>query len=315
MEPQKNRVVIAIVGPTCAGKTDVAFHLAKELNTEIISCDSRQVYKELTIGTAKPPEDYLHQVRHHFINHISINNNYNAGKFAAEALNVLEKLFDKGKIPIVVGGSGLYLNALIYGIFETENISPSIREKLQRELEEKGLEYLCEKLKTIDAEKYQTIDRNNSRRVIRALEVYEHTGIPISKLHREKHSHRNFNAKLFGLNWDRKKLYERINKRVDQMLSYGLIYEVRNVLTQGYDKNLNALQTVGYKEVIDYLESRVSYEEMVELIKKNTRRYAKRQMTWFRKNKNIVWFDVDEEILMKRFVQSKIIESLLRNSS
>ncbi len=287
--------VLAVVGPTASGKTKLSIDLATHLNTEIISADSRQIYKELSIGTAKPEIDDLNKVKHHFIDHISINEKYDVGKFVKEASEVISKLHHENKLPIVVGGTGLYINSLLYGIFEGPSSDKNIRTSLEAELNELGLQSLLEKLKKFDFETYQRIDKNNPRRVIRALEVYYLTGQPISKLQKVKQRKPDYEIYIFGLNWDRKILYERINKRTEKMIKNGLIDEVKTVIEKfGEDVNV-VLQTVGYKEVIQFLKNEISYDEMIELIKRNTRRYAKRQLTWFRKDKNIFWFDVESE--------------------
>lgn len=287
--------VLAIVGPTASGKSKLALLLAQKLNTEIISADSRQIYKELTIGTAKPTEEELAQVKHHFVNHISIKENYDVGKFVQEASQVISKLHSENKIPIVVGGTGLYINSLLYGIFEGPSSDNQIRQSLENEFKASGLNSLLEKLKEVDPETYNRIDKNNPRRIIRALEVFYLTGQPISLLQKEKHRKPDYINFLFGINWDRKVLYERINNRVDKMIKDGLIDEVKSILNNfGEDVNV-VLQTVGYKEVIQYLKNEITFDEMIELIKRNTRRYAKRQLTWFRKDKNIIWFNLHSE--------------------
>lgn len=291
----KKKIIIAIVGPTCSGKSDLAFQIAEELQTEIISADSRQIYNELTIGTAKPPNEYLNKIKHHFIDHISIEENYNVGIYSKESEQIIDTLFSNGKIPIVVGGSGLYINSLLYGIFDSPEVDLEIRKKLELELEEFGLQLLVEKLQNADLETYSKIDLKNPRRVIRALQVFESTGLPISQLHKMRSGQKNFTFKIFGLNWDRKILYSRINERVLRMINAGLIEEVTEIMKNHSPENNTILHTVGYKEVIDYLKGKMAKDKMVELIQRNTRRYAKRQMTWFRKNKEIQWFDLQVE--------------------
>lgn len=289
------RRLIAIVGPTCSGKSDLAFQIAKELQTEIISADSRQIYNELTIGTAKPPAEYLNKIKHHFIDHISIDETYNVGIYSLESEQIINTLFSNGKIPIVVGGSGLYISSLLYGIFDCPEIDLQIRKKLELELEESGLQLLIEKLKKTDFETYSIIDLKNPRRVIRALEVFESTGFPISQLQKRGSGQKNFTFKIFGLNWGRKILYSRINKRVLQMIDTGLIEEVTEIIKSHSPENITVLQTVGYKEVIDYLKGNITKDKMTELIQRNTRRFAKRQMTWFRKNNEIQWLNLQDE--------------------
>lgn len=305
------RRVLAIVGPTASGKSKLAIKIAQRLKTEIISADSRQIFKELTIGTAKPDKEDLQKIKHHFINHISLNEQYDVGKFVKEAEKIINELHSLNKIPIVVGGSGLYINSLLYGIFEGPSADEEIRQSLENELREKGLESLCQKLMEFDSETYAKIDKNNPRRIIRALEVYYLTGKSISQLQKEKHKTPEFETLIFGLKWERQKLYERINRRVDQMIKAGLIDEVQNILKKfGRDVNV-ALQTVGYKEVIELLNGKISYDDMIELIKRNTRRYAKRQLTWFRKDKNIQWIEIQSEDEFEEIAEriiNKIVE-------
>jgi len=306
------RRLIVIVGPTCSGKSDLAFQIAEELNTEIISADSRQIYKELTIGTAKPPQEYLQKVKHHFIDHISIDQDYNVGIYSKQSEEIIEEIFSRNKIPIVAGGSGLYTNALLYGIFESPEIDSEIRKSLEHECEKLGLSFLIKKLKKADLETYLKIDLKNPRRVIRALEVYESTGIPISQLHKMNAVQKSFTSKIFGLNWERKILYSRINERALNMIESGLIKEVEGIIKNHSQENITVLQTVGYKEVIEYLKGNFTRTQMIELIQRNTRRYAKRQMTWFRKQKDIHWFEVKSE---KDFslIKDKIIKKFRGN--
>ncbi len=306
------RRLIAIVGPTCSGKSEVGLQLAQELDSEIISADSRQIYKELTIGTAKPPKEYLNKVKHHFIDHISIDHTFNVGIYSSQSEQVIDEIFSRNMVPIVVGGSGLYLNALLFGIFECDAIDMDIRKRLEREHDNLGLSYLTEKLSKFDPETYSKIDLKNPRRVIRALEVFETSGISISQLHREETKNKNFSAKLFGMNWDRKILYARINNRVLQMIESGLIEEVEEIIKQYSPENTTVLQTVGYKEVVEHLKGNLTKPQMIELIQRNTRRYAKRQMTWFRKNEEIHWFELTVE---KDFssIKDKIIKEFRGN--
>lgn len=287
------RRVIAIAGPTASGKSELAFLIAKKLNTQIISADSRQIYKELNIGTAKPPKIFLDEIKHHFIEHISITENYDAGKFVNEANVIIQNLHHEGKIPVIVGGSGLYINSLLYGIFEGPSADESIRKNLEHRLRTQGLSSLLEELQKVDLVTFRKIDKNNPRRIIRALEVYYLTGRPISDLHLEQYKSPDWKKFLFALDWDRNELYERINKRVDIMIEKGLIDEVRFIL-KNYGESVNVvLQTVGYKEIICYLKNEITLEKAIELIKRNTRRYAKRQLTWFRKDKNINWLKIN----------------------
>ncbi len=308
------RRVLAIVGPTASGKTKIGIEIAQELKTEIISADSRQIVRELTIGTAKPDEVELNKVKHHFINIISLNEKYDVGRFVKEAKEIINRLHSENRIPVVVGGSGLYINSLLYGIFEGPSSDDEIRLELEKELKEKGIESLIKKLQEVDPVTYEKIDKKNPRRIIRALEVFFLTGKPISQFQKEKHQEPPFEKIIFGLLWDRKKLYERINHRVDQMIEQGLIEEVKEILNK-FGENVNiALQTVGYKEVIDYLKSKITYNEMIELIKRNTRRYAKRQLTWFRKVRDINWIEINSEEELDK-IAKKIIKKLDENKN
>lgn len=300
------RRVIAIVGPTASGKSELGFLIAKKLNSEIISADSRQIYKELNIGTAKPQKNFLDEIKHHFIDHISITENYDAGRFVKEATEIIKQLHQKNKIPVIVGGSGLYINSLLYGIFEGPSADESIRKNLQYRLKTQGISSLLDELSQVDPVTFEKIDKNNPRRIIRALEVFYLTGKPISVLHLEKHRIPDYEKFLFALDWDRIELYERINKRVDIMIENRLIDEVRYIL-KNYGESVNVvLQTVGYKEIISYLKTEITLEKAIELIKRNTRRYAKRQLTWFRKDKNINWLKVNLSTKFEEIVDSII---------
>ena len=289
------RSVILIVGPTCSGKTHLGILLAKILNSEILSADSRQFYKKLNIGTAKPTENQLAEVNHHFINSIEPDENYNVSDFEKQADKVIEKLLSRSLIPIVVGGSGLYIKALVDGIFDTVDKDFEYREKLLNYKNQFGIEYLYNLLIKVDPVSAQKMLPQNWKRVMRALEVYHLSGEPIWKHHERQANEKKYNFTQFGLNWDRKTLYKNINERVDTMIEDGLVNEVGGLLADGYDKELNSLNTVGYKEIISYLNNEIPIDRAIELIKRNTRRYAKRQMTWFRKDERIEWFDLDEQ--------------------
>ncbi len=282
--------LIVIVGPTASGKTSQAIELAKRLNTEIISADSRQFFKELTIGTAKPTEAQLSEVQHHFINSISISQDYNAGLFEKDALNLIEKLFKKYDVLIMTGGSGLYINAVLNGFDHLPEVDKQVRNQLQKDFETKGIEYLQQHLLQNDPEYYTRVDLQNPQRIIRALEVCVVTGKPYSALlhHTKQSTKRNFSTKIFGLQLPREELYKRIENRVDKMIEEGLVAEVKSVKKY---RNHNALQTVGYKEIFDYLDGNISMNDAIALIKKNTRNYAKRQMTWFKKTEGIEWVE------------------------
>ncbi len=288
------RKVLAIVGPTASGKTKLSIIVAEKIGGEIISADSRQVYRYMDIGTAKPSKEERERVKHYFVDEINPDEEFNAGVFGEKGREIIEDIFSRGKIPIIVGGSGLYVKSLIDGFFEGPAGDWELREILYRKAEQLGKEVIYEELKKVDPVSAEKIHPNNLKRVIRALEVYYLTGKPMSKLQAELKPEINFETVQIGLNWDRKKLYKRIEERVDKMIEQGLIDEVKRLRELGYDKNLNALQTVGYKEVFDYLDGVISYEQMIYLIKRNSRRYARRQLIWFRQDKRIIWIDVDE---------------------
>lgn len=287
--------VVVIVGPTCSGKTQLAIKLAELLGSEIISADSRQVFKYLNIGTAKPEQYQLQRVKHHFIDSLNPDEVFNASIFEAEVLKIIEWLNAENKIPVVAGGSGLYIKAMIDGIIDVEDADPSIREKLMLERAENGNEFLLNKLQKVDPESAANMLPQNWKRVIRALEVFEQTGKKISQIHSEQERNLNISFVQYGLMWDRDLLYRNIEKRVDKMIFEGLVEETQEVLNKGYSTDLNSLNTVGYKEIISYLNGEIDLERAIELIKRNTRRYAKRQMTWFRKDDRIKWLEIKNE--------------------
>ncbi len=310
-EKRFNPTVIVIVGPTCSGKTYLSLKLAQLIPTEIISADSRQIYIFLDIGTAKPSKFQLEKVNHHLINILDPSENYDASIFENDAEKAIEKIFQKNKTPIVVGGSGLYIKALIDGIFDTADKDEEYRQELHQKRKEFGNEFLYEELKKVDPESADKMLPQNWKRVMRTLEVFHSTGEPIWKHHQKQSSskEKKYLFKQFGLNWDRKILYENIDKRVDEMIEQGFVDEVKNILDKGYDRNLNSLNTVGYKEIIQFLGKEISLDRAIELIKRNTRHYAKRQLTWFRKDKRIQWFDVNGFNEIDRLAE-KIIKSL-----
>lgn len=303
------RKVIVIVGPTRSGKTKVGISLAEKLQTEIISADSRQIYKYLNIGTAKPTADELQLVKHHFIDLLEPDKEYNVSKFETEALKIIDELLESEKVPIVVGGSGLYIKALVEGIFDSVDVDKEFREELKIKREQFGNEFLYQKLKIVDPETASKLLPQNWKRIMRALEVFHITGQSIREF--QKSYTRKIDCEFiqYGLNWQREVLYQNINSRVDRMIKDGLVAEVKNILSLGYPKNLNSLNTVGYKEIISYLESEITLERAIELIKRNTRRYAKRQMTWFRKTKEIHWLACDENTTSEQLV-SLIIKKM-----
>jgi tRNA dimethylallyltransferase len=293
--PMTNHSVLAIVGPTASGKTALSILLAENFGGEIISADSRQIYRYLDIGTAKPTSEELKRAAHHFISILNPDQNYNAGEYGQQARAKIEELLKQNKQPILVGGSGLYVRAVINGFFEGPGKNPEIREQLETEAHALGSEVLFERLKKIDPISAAKMDATKVRRVIRALEVYYATGKPISDLHSIQEIKIPFETVQFGLQWERKALYHRIERRVEEMIENGLIEEVRGLLVKGYSRGANALNTVGYKEVFDFIEGKISKEEMIRLIKQNTRHFAKRQLTWFRADKRIKWIPVNDE--------------------
>ncbi len=286
-----DKYLITIVGPTAIGKTSLSIELAKYFNTEIISSDSRQFYKELEIGTAVPNSNELSEVKHHFIQNISIHDAYSVGQFEKDAISKLDVLFKNHNHVVMVGGSGLYTNAVLNGLDNFPKVDPSIREDLKKQLNEKGIIPLQEQLKKLDVETYQKIDIDNHQRLIRALEICIGSGKRYSSFLTDISRQRNFIPIKIGLTADREIIYDRINQRVDIMMNNGLLEETKGLLEY---KDLNALQTVGYKELFSYLENEISLEFALEEIKKNTRRFAKRQLTWYRKDDEIKWFDFKE---------------------
>lgn len=280
------KTLIVIAGPTASGKTALSIRLAQKLGTEIISADSRQFYKEMAIGTAKPAPHELAQVKHHFIDSHSITDNFNVGDFEQYGLALLHELFKTHNTVILTGGSGLYIKAICEGFDQLPDVDPAIREQLNATFDTNGIADLQEKLKQADPEYYAQVDINNPQRIIRALEVYQSSGQPFSSYRRKNYQERPFNILKIGLLWPREQLYERINLRVDEMIAQGLIDEVKALLPYCH---LNALQTVGYTEIFDYLDGKTDLQTAIYLIKQNTRRFAKRQMTWFNKDKQINW--------------------------
>ena len=275
-----NKTLIFIAGPTGIGKTDFSIKIAKELNTEIISCDSRQFYKELLIGTSPPTKYQLKEVKHHFIHNKSIHDQYNVGLYEKDAIEVIDNLFNKRDHLILVGGSGLFADSIISGLDEFPIIPEKIRTSVRNLFKEEGIEYLQKKIKKLDPEYFSKVDINNSMRLMRALEIIEHTGKSFSSMRSGKNKKRKFKTSIISLECTRELLYQRINKRVEKMIDDGLEEEVFKLKKF---KNLNTLNTVGYKEFIDYFEGKISYMDAINKIKQNTRNYAKRQITWFKK--------------------------------
>jgi tRNA dimethylallyltransferase len=289
------RKVIVLVGPTCSGKTRVGISLAEKMQTEIISADSRQIYKHLNIGTAKPTVYELKKVKHQLIDCFEPDVEYNVSKFENDALDLINGIHSVGKIPIIVGGSGLYVKSLVDGLFNTVDVDVEYREELRILRETHGNDFLYDRLKKIDPESASKMLPQNWKRVMRALEVFHLTGEPIWKFHGSYSRNTDMSFIQFGLNWERATLYKNIELRVDGMIANGLVDETKFVLEKGYSKKINALNTVGYKEIIYFLENEITLERAIELIKRNTRHFAKRQMTWFRKDERIKWLQITSE--------------------
>lgn len=284
----KKPLLICVVGPTAIGKTAIAIKLAQAFSAEIISADSRQFFKEMQIGTAVPSKEELAAAPHHFIQNKSIFEEYSVGDFERDAIAFLKTLFKKNKVAIMVGGSGLYIDAVVKGLDKFPEVPSEIREQLDVELSEKGIETLQNELKEVDTFYFEKVDIQNPHRLIRALEIYRATGKPYSSFLNNEAANRDFETLFIGLTSEREIIYEKINLRVDKMIETGLIDEAKALFPY---KNRNALQTVGYRELFEYFEENISKEEAISEIKKNTRRFAKRQNTWFKKNEAIHWFD------------------------
>lgn len=286
---EKKKHLVVVVGPTAVGKTEFCVQLAKHYKTEIISADSRQFFREMQIGTAKPTAEEQQGVPHHFVDSHSITGEYNAGAFEQDVLALLEKLFQQHDVVLMTGGSGLYVRAVLEGMDEMPDADPDVREKLTRQYEAEGLQPLLDKLQELDPIYFAQVDKANPQRVIRAVEVCLSSSIPYSSFRKSERQERPFNIIKIGLNRDRSELYQRIDQRMDQMLEQGLLEEAKALYPY---RAHNALQTVGYKEIFDYLEGMYNWEEAVRLLKRNSRRYAKRQLTWFRKNpEEYAWFE------------------------
>jgi len=293
--------LITISGQTASGKTNLSIRLAQNLNCSIISCDSRQFYKEMSIGTAVPSKLELSKANHYFIHHKSVKDNYTVGDFQNDALKLIENLFKKDDYIILTGGSGMYMDAIVNGIDKFPKIKLGVRELLNEKHNSRGILFLKNKLKELDPEYYDIVDVNNHRRLIRALEVCISTGKPYSSFLNKKNKKYDFESVNFGIKVDRELLYKKINYRVDKMISDGLIKEAKTLLNF---KDLNPLNTVGYKELFEHFKGNLTKSQAIEKIKQNTRRYAKRQMTWL-KNKNLVWIENSVEIdEIKRFINS-----------
>jgi tRNA dimethylallyltransferase len=295
--------LIVVVGATAVGKTETAIRLAEYFKTEIISADSRQFYRELTIGTAKPSNEELQRAKHHFIDSHSITENYTVGQFENDALMVLESIFQHRSVAILAGGSGLFVKILCDGMDEIPETDPEIRVQLIAELADSGLKPLLEELKIKDLDYYEEVDKANPQRILRALEVCRSTGLPFSSFRTQKKVKRPFNIIKIGLTRPREELYARIDARMDAMIAQGLLEEAKSLLPF---QSHNALQTVGYQEIFAFLNGEYDWEEAVRLLKRNSRRYAKRQLTWFRKDTDIQWFEADKFEDILRFLTLSI---------
>lgn len=289
---KNQRFLVLVVGPTAVGKSELCLNLAKKFQTEIVSCDSRQFYRELHLGTAKPSPEEMEEVPHHFIDSLSIEDAYDVRKFEQEALLVLERLFASKKVVVMAGGSGLYAQAVVHGLDEVPSADPQMRKEIITSYEVMGLEWLQSEVERVDPKFFDKVDRNNPQRLMRALEVFRCSGLKFSSFRIKSNVHRPFQTLKIGLDLPREELYHRIDQRMENMLSRGLFEEARSLFDK---RHLNALQTLGYTEIFGFLEGKYDKEEMFRLLKRNSRRYAKRQLTWFRKDNQITWFHPSQE--------------------
>ncbi|MDN5199983.1 tRNA (adenosine(37)-N6)-dimethylallyltransferase MiaA [Fulvivirgaceae bacterium BMA10] len=301
-----HKYLLVVVGPTAVGKTSICIDLAVALNAEIISADSRQFYQEMNVGTAKPSIDELSQVPHHLINSLSIHDDYNIVSFEKDALAMIDTVHQEKDIAILTGGSGLYVKTVCEGIDDVPKTDEKIREELNQRFEAEGLSNLLEELKNLDPVYFKKVDRHNPQRIIRALEVCLTTGQPFSSFLREKKIQRPFKIIKVGLERERSELYQRIDERMDQMINIGLFEEAKKLYPF---KKLNALQTVGYKEIFDFMDGVYDESEAVRLLKRNSRRYAKRQFTWFKKDDSIQWFHPDNFEEMLNWIRTEILNT------
>lgn len=299
----KQKTLIVIAGPTAIGKTALAIEVAKNFKAEIISADSRQFFREMSIGTAKPSAGELAQAKHHFINSHSVTKDFNVGDFEKQAIGKLDEIYERNDVAVLVGGSGLYINAVLYGFDELPQASDDLRQQLNQRLLVEGIASLQQELKTLDPAYYFEVDIHNPQRIIRALEVCLSTGKTFSSFRNKQVKPRNFNAILIGLNTDRDVLYHRINERVDLMIKNGLVDEVAGLAPY---QNLNALKTVGYSEIFKHLNGEWTLAHAIEKLKQNTRNFAKRQITWFKKNEGMVWFEPTETHKIIAFIKKQL---------
>lgn len=299
--------LIVIAGPTGIGKTELAHEMAKKLSGEIISADSRQVYRYMDIGTAKPAQSLQQEVPYHLINIVNPDEDFTVADFKEKAEEVIKQVHQRNKLPFLVGGTGLYIKAITTGLFPSPSPSPAIRHELQLQSAEFGSTYLYDKLYKIDKEKAKKLNPNDTRRIIRALEVFYQTGLPISQLQKHKTQKEDYNLMMICLNKDRDVLYHQINERVDRMIKEGLVDEVKTLLDMGYNENLISMEAVGYKQIIGYLRGDYGLDKAIEMIKRHTRNFAKRQLTWFRAEKRFRWFDTQEKDEMIHFIHHRLL--------
>ena len=291
--------LIVLLGPTGVGKSDLSIEIASHFNTEIISADSRQFYREMSIGTAVPTENQLRSVKHHFIRFLSVKDYFNSSLFERAVLELLSSLFKKNRIVVMTGGSGMYIDAVCKGIDDIPDIDPEVREQYNKKYSEEGIESLRNELKLLDPDYYAHVDLKNHKRIIRALEIFESTGRRYSEFLTKKSAHRDFSIIKIGIERERADLYGRINSRVDDMIENGLENEARGLFEL---RELNPLKSVGYREFFDFFEGKISREKAIELIKRNSRRYAKRQITWWSRDKEIVWFNPEQGQEIIRYI-------------
>lgn len=303
----QNSVLLVITGPTAIGKTAMAIRMARHYHTEIISADSRQFYRELKIGTAAPTHEELQLATHHFVGNLSLDQYYNVSMFEQDALRVLERIYQKQNIAIMSGGSGLYIDAVCRGIDEMPDIAPEVREKINKKFQTEGIEYFHEYLKNADPEYFAIVDKNNPNRLKRAVEVCMSTGKTFTSFRKKAQKPRNFKIIRIGLNLPRAELHSRISRRTDSMIANGLVEEVKSLVPY---RHLNALNTVGYKEIFDFLDKKVTLEKAIEKIKTNSRRYARRQLTWLNRYDDLRWFAPDEDQAILDFA-----EQLMQNDN
>lgn len=301
--PTDPSYLLLVVGPTAVGKTDLCLNLAKKFETEILSCDSRQFYREMNRGTAKPTAKELAEVPHHFINNLSITDSYDVRKYEEEALDVLGRLFQKHRVVLMTGGTGLFADVVVNGMDAIPEVAPEIRAEIIEEYQSKGLIWLQDAVEEVDPEFYAQVDRANPQRLMRAIEIWRGTGLKFSSFRTKKKIKRPFEVIKIGLDRPREELYQRIDFRMEQMLAEGLYEEAEGLFEK---RGLNALQTLGYTEIFDFLEGKFDKEELVRLLKRNSRRYAKRQLTWFRRDPLIHWFHPSEREKILDFLDNQI---------